>query len=160
MNGSKTSCAGIRPQRSLFAIFFSLLVLLVVLPGAADARATPETFADLAEKLLPSVVNISTTQKVTGRAEDIPQFDFPPGSPFRDFFEQFQRKRRESPQRRGTSLGSGFIIDKTGYIVTNNHVIEGADQITVVLHDERKFEASASSRRSWSAGIPRPISPC
>ena len=106
----------------------------------------PDGFADLVEKLLPAVVNISTTQKVSGRAEDAPQFDFPPGSPFRDFFDQFQRKRRESPQRRGTSLGSGFIIDKAGYIVTNNHVIEGADQITVVLHDDRKFEAKLVGR--------------
>ena len=147
MNGSKSSLAEVRPRRALSTFLFGFLLLFAVaVPAEVDARATPESFADLAEKLLPSVVNISTTQKVTGRAEDIPQFDFPPGSPFRDFFEQFQRKRRESPQRRGTSLGSGFIIDKTGFIVTNNHVIEGADQITVVLHDERKFEAKLVGR--------------
>jgi serine protease Do len=122
------------------------LAFALIAPSGADARGTPETFADLAEKLLPAVVNISTTQKVSGRDDELPQFDFPPGSPFRDFFEQFQRKRREAPQRRGTSLGSGFVIDKTGYIVTNNHVIEGADQITVVMHDERKLEATLVGR--------------
>jgi serine protease Do len=110
------------------------------------ARGAPETFADIVEKLLPAVVNVSTTQKVAGRSEEGPQFEFPPGSPFRDFFEQFQRRRREAPQRRGTSLGSGFIVDKTGFIVTNNHVIEGADQITVVLHDDRKFDAKVIGR--------------
>jgi serine protease Do len=147
MNGSNTNLAGSRASRTFTSFVFGAFFLVAAaLPAGADARGTPETFADLAEKLLPSVVNISTTQKVSGRAEDIPQFDFPPGSPFRDFFEQFQRKRRESPQRRGTSLGSGFVIDKTGYIVTNNHVIEGADQITVVMHDERKFEAKLVGR--------------
>jgi serine protease Do len=147
MNGSKIGFAGSRPIRVFStALFGALLLAAAVAPASADARGTPDSFADLAEKLLPSVVNISTTQKVSGRAEDVPQFDFPPGSPFRDFFDQFQRKRRESPQRRGTSLGSGFIIDKTGFIVTNNHVIEGADQITVVLHDERKFEAKLIGR--------------
>ena len=58
----------------------------------------------------------------------------------------FSASAAKSPQRRGTSLGSGFIIDKAGYIVTNNHVIEGADQITVVLHDDRKFEAKLVGR--------------
>ncbi|MCG8545449.1 MAG: DegQ family serine endoprotease [Alphaproteobacteria bacterium] len=123
-----------------------VLAAVAWIPVRAEARGAPDSFADLADKLLPAVVNISTTQKVAGRTEEAPQFDFPPGSPFRDFFDQFQRKRREAPQRRGTSLGSGFIIDKTGYIVTNNHVIEGADQITVVLHDERKFEAELIGR--------------
>jgi serine protease Do len=145
--GSKSEPAEFRPARALSIVFFGLfLAFALIAPSGADARGTPETFADLAEKLLPAVVNISTTQKVSGRDDELPQFDFPPGSPFRDFFEQFQRKRREAPQRRGTSLGSGFVIDKTGYIVTNNHVIEGADQITVVMHDERKLEATLVGR--------------
>jgi len=147
MHGSKSDFAGFRQIHAFSSYFLGFLLLVAVaLPSAAQARGAPDSFADLAEKLLPAVVNISTTQKVSGRAEDMPQFDFPPGSPFRDFFEQFQRKRREAPQRRGTSLGSGFIIDKAGFIVTNNHVIEGADQITVVLHDERKFEAKLVGR--------------
>jgi serine protease Do len=135
------------PLSRHWLVLIALALVTVWTPTPADARAAPDSFADLVEKLLPAVVNISTTQKVAGRSsEDLPQFDFPPGSPFREFFDQFQRKRRESPQRRGTSLGSGFIIDKTGYIVTNNHVIEGADQITAVLQDERKFEAKLIGR--------------
>jgi serine protease Do len=147
MHGLKSDFADVRQIHAFSSYLLGFVMLIAVgLPSAAEARGAPDSFADLAEKLLPAVVNISTTQKVSGRAEDMPQFDFPPGSPFRDFFEQFQRKRREAPQRRGTSLGSGFIIDKAGYIVTNNHVIEGADQITVVLHDERKFEAKLVGR--------------
>jgi serine protease Do len=147
MHGSTSAFAGGRQIRAVSSFLFGFLLLVVMaMPTAVEARGAPDSFADLADGLLPAVVNISTTQKVSGRAEDVPQFDFPPGSPFRDFFEQFQRKRREAPQRRGTSLGSGFIIDKTGYIVTNNHVIEGADQIMVVLHDERKFEAKLVGR--------------
>lgn len=136
---TSTSRRGSRPLAWLV-----LLVLggaFIATPSDAWARSAPESFADLAERLLPAVVNISTTQKVSGRLEDLPQFDFPPGSPFRDFFEQFQERRRDMPQRRGTSLGSGFLIDKSGYVVTNNHVIDGADEIAVVLHDERKFVA-------------------
>ena len=107
MHNSKSDLAGIRRIHA-FAYFLLGFFMLaaVAMPSVAEARGAPDSFADLAEKLLPAVVNISTTQKVSGRAEDIPQFDFPPGSPFRDFFEQFQRKRREAPQRRGTSLGS------------------------------------------------------
>jgi serine protease Do len=127
-------------------VVLALAVVALSLPLRADARGAPDSFADLVQGLLPAVVNVSTTQKVAGRGEEVPQFDFPPGSPFRDFFEQFQRKRREAPQRRGTSLGSGFIVDKSGYIVTNNHVIDGADQITIVMHDDRKFDAKLVGR--------------
>lgn len=154
MNRSKRPNALIRarnegvPVHVFLRIVFLLVAAAVVVsaPMRAEARGAPDSFADLAETLLPAVVNISTTQKVAGRSEEVPQFDFPPGSPFREFFDQFQRRRRDAPQRRGTSLGSGFIIDKTGFIVTNNHVIEGADQITVVLHNERKLEAKLIGR--------------
>ncbi|MEM9681656.1 MAG: DegQ family serine endoprotease [Pseudomonadota bacterium] len=146
MNISNSFAADGRRRHVFSGVFLGLVFLAAsVVPMRVEAHGT-DNFADLTQNLLPAVVNISTTQKVSGRAEDMPQFDFPPGSPFRDFFEQFQRKRREAPQRRGTSLGSGFIIDKTGYIVTNNHVIEGADQISVVMHDERKFEATLVGR--------------
>jgi len=139
-----SSILGMRRVPRLLLLAFALPVLWA--PAVAMARPAPASFADMVEKLLPAVVNVSTTQKVAGRGEEGPQFEFPPGSPFRDFFEQFQRRRREAPQRRGTSLGSGFIIDKGGYIVTNNHVIEGADEITVVLHDDRKFDAKVIGR--------------
>ena len=122
-------------------LILPLLAALLWLPVEADARGAPNSFADLAERLLPAVVNISTTQKIEGRSgQEMPQFDFPPGSPFRDFFEEFNRRRRDAP-RKGTSLGSGFIIDKSGFVVTNNHVIDGADEISVVLQGGKKYDA-------------------
>jgi serine protease Do len=129
-----------------------LVAFLVWRPGAADARGAPDSFADLAERLLPSVVNISTTQKIAhpsgggGGSERGPQFQFPEGSPFRDFFDQFNRPRGNQPPRRATSLGSGFIIDVSGLVVTNNHVIEGADKITVIAQDGKRFEAEIVGR--------------
>lgn len=124
-------------------LFVPVAALLVWQPVPADARGAPDSFADLAERLLPAVVNISTTQKVQrqGEAHEGPQFQFPEGSPFRDFFDRFNRRPGDQPARRVTSLGSGFIIDKTGYVVTNNHVIEGADKVTVILHEGQKFDA-------------------
>jgi len=118
----------------------------------AYTRSSPEGFADLAEKLAPAVVNISTTQIVDrDRTPEIPKF--PPGSPFEEFFREFFDERGENnrdPQqrrrRRSTSLGSGFIIDEEGYVVTNNHVIEGADEITVTLHDDTRLDAKVIGR--------------
>ena len=79
----------------------------------------PASFADLAEKLMPSVVNIATTQTVVTRSNPFPNFQFPPGSPFEDMFKEFG-----TPQERpSAALGSGFIIDEKGIVVTNNHVI-------------------------------------
>jgi serine protease Do len=127
-----------------------------MLPGAAAARPAPDSFADLADKLLPSVVNISTQQTLKpdhGREHAGPEMpQFPPGSPFdeffRDFFDHGQPKsgRPEAQPRKATSLGSGFIIDPTGYIVTNNHVIADADEITVVLHDDTNLKAELVGR--------------
>ncbi|MBV8334841.1 MAG: DegQ family serine endoprotease [Alphaproteobacteria bacterium] len=133
-----------------------LIAMPAMLPGAAAARPAPDSFADLAEKLLPSVVNISTQQTLKSdrghehAGPEMPQF--PPGSPFeeffRDFFEHGQPKsgRPEAQPRKATSLGSGFIIDPTGYIVTNNHVIADADEITVVLHDDTNLKAELVGR--------------
>ncbi len=114
----------------------------------ARAGTAPETFADLAEKLLPAVVNISTTQVVEGHPGiDVPMV--PPGSPFEEFFKEFFEKNQpRGRQRRATSLGSGFIIDEKGYVVTNNHVIQDADEITVVLHDETRLKAKVVGRDS------------
>jgi serine protease Do len=125
------------------------VVSAFVLPASA-ARNAPDSFADLAERLSPAVVNISTSQAVERRRsgqnnEDIPWDEF--------FPDQFQNRRGVAPEgnnrrtpRRQTSLGSGFIIDKTGYIVTNNHVIEDADQISVILEDDTVLEAKLIGR--------------
>ncbi|NKB59447.1 MAG: Do family serine endopeptidase [Alphaproteobacteria bacterium] len=133
----------VAPIRRL--LILPVVALLVWQPVMADARGAPDSFADLAERLLPAVVNISTTQKVerpgSGEGQEGPQFQFPEGSPFRDFFDRFNRRPGDQPARRVTSLGSGFIIDATGFVVTNNHVIEGADKVTVILHEGEKFEA-------------------
>lgn len=121
----------------------------------ATGRDYPESFADLADKLLPSVVNISTTQILNKDGEDqaFPDMPtFPPGSPFEDFFKDFFERHRGGPgapgiaPRRATSLGSGFIIDPAGLVVTNNHVIDSADEITVVLHDNTELKAELVGR--------------
>jgi len=120
---------------------------LMVNSGTGQARGTPDSFADLAQRLLPAVVNISTTSTVSGRAsqQQLPQF--PPGSPFEDFFKDFfDRNQPQQRRRRATSLGSGFIIDSGGIIVTNNHVIQDADEITVVLHNDTRLKAKLVGR--------------
>ena len=95
------------------------------------AKNTPESFADLAEKLMPSVVNISTTQTIKTKSNQFP-FQFPPGSPFEDMFKEFERPQ----ERKASSLGSGFIIKKNGIVVTNNHVIANADDIVVIVNNK------------------------
>ena len=107
------------------------------IPLSSYAKKAPESFANLAEILSPSVVNISTTTVIEDRKQNLPAF--PPGSPFEEFFKQFQDPNQG--KRRSQSLGSGFIIDKKGYIITNNHVIENAEKIMVILHDDKSFEA-------------------
>ncbi|MDB9784163.1 Do family serine endopeptidase [Pelagibacteraceae bacterium] len=92
----------------------------------AISDTVPETFADLAEKLMPSVVNISTTQTIKTSARQFP-FEFPPGSPFEEMFKDFQKPT----ERKASSLGSGFIINKNGTVITNNHVIQNAEDILV-----------------------------
>ncbi len=128
-------------------VVLPLAASLIWLPGNAEARGAPDSFADLVETLQPAVVNVSTTQKVAGHRSEGPTFEFPPGSPFRDFFDQFGRRGEEEDRpRRATSLGSGFIIDPSGYVVTNNHVIEGADKITVTMFDDTTLEAELIGR--------------
>jgi serine protease Do len=146
------------------AIVLALALVLTIAPagwtnigvGRAEARAAPDSFADLAEKLLPAVVNISTTQTVKPEQHserttpELPQF--PPGSPFEEFFKDFFNKQHphsgepEAETRKATSLGSGFIIDPAGYVVTNNHVIADADEITVILHDNTSLKAELVGR--------------
>lgn len=157
-----------RPYRRLLFLPAAAVVLTMLgaLPGipflkpVAEARSAPESFADLAAKLLPAVVNISTSQLAAVRNDratpDMPQF--PPGSPFERFFREFlernrppggppganpaPRGERNAPARRSQSLGSGFVIDSSGIVVTNNHVIDGADEITVTLHDGTMLKAT------------------
>jgi len=125
---------------------FLLAIVLIFNVVPADARTPPESFADLAEKLLRAVVNISTTQVIEGRpGVEMPRV--PPGSPFEEFFKEFfERNRPQQQQRRATSLGSGFFIDTAGYVVTNNHVIQDADEIAVVLNDDTRLEAEVVGR--------------
>ncbi len=141
----------------------ALLTAPAALPSPAHARGAPESFADLAAQLSPSVVNVSSSQKVEQRADRGPEIPgFPPGSPFEQFFRDFMDRNHpgggQGPQRRGdrapqgkddspgagraVSLGSGFIIDSAGYIVTNNHVIDGADEISVTLTDNTTLKAT------------------
>lgn len=117
---------------------------VLTLPSPALARGAPESFADLAQSLLPSVVNVYTTQISKPQQGGTPDLQLPPGSPFEQFFREFQNRQRGQNQqpRRQTSLGSGFIIDESGYIVTNNHVIDGADEISVRLHDDTELKAT------------------
>jgi serine protease Do len=129
--------AGRRDDRApawCWLLLLPVLAALLLWGAAAQARSAPESFADLAEQLLPSVVNISSTQTVEDGVpeEELDEF-------FKDFFD---RQRREGQPRQATSLGSGFIVDASGYIVTNNHVVAEADEITVRLHDEREFKAT------------------
>ncbi|WP_120005760.1 DegQ family serine endoprotease [Teichococcus vastitatis] len=119
-------------------------------PAPASAPATPESFAPLARRLLPSVVNIQTNQTLQARgnrpdAPEMPQA--PPGSPFEELFRDFFERNRPpgarpgQPPRRQQSQGSGFIIEASGIVVTNNHVIDGADEINVVLQDNTTLRA-------------------
>ena len=112
--------------------------------GSQTARAAdqPDSFADLAERLSPAVVNISTMVVRENGRPQLPQF--PEGSPFEDFFREFEDRGERS--RRAQSLGSGFIIDSAGIVVTNNHVIENADEISVVLANDESFEAEVIGR--------------
>jgi serine protease Do len=125
----------------------------------ALARPAPDSFADLAEKLLPAVVNISSSQTVTAKngPDTGPEMPlFPPGSPFEKLFRDFMDRNHQggkhgdnepaAPPRRMQSLGSGYIIDPSGVVVTNNHVIDGADEITVTLQDNTTLKATLIGR--------------
>jgi serine protease Do len=131
---------------------------LALAPETAVARPAPDSFADLAQKLLPAVVNVSSSQVIASRGPGVgPEMPiFPPGSPFEQFFKDFLNRNRPGqhggnndqpqPERRAQSLGSGFIIDPSGYVVTNNHVIEGADEVSVTLQDNTTLKAKIVGR--------------
>ena len=131
------------------AIALILFAAMTAVAPPLRAHGTPDSFAELAEKALPAVVNISTRQTVERqRSPDLPQF--PPGSPFEEFFRKFFDRepgdRQDAPPRRATSLGSGFIVDPSGFIVTNHHVIDKADEILVRLQDDRELQAEVVGR--------------
>ena len=109
-------------------IFFLIIILNF---SSLQAKEVPNSFADLAEKLMPSVVNISTTQTIKTTTNQFP-FQFPPGSPFGEMFKDFERPT----ERKASSLGSGFIIKEDGVVITNNHVISNAEDILIRVGDK------------------------
>ena len=133
------------------AAIAAALVLSPARPAAAASRG-PDNIADVAEQVIDAVVNVSTSQKVDPHVENLP--DVPPGSPMEDFFNQFFKNHRGGPgdqdqmPHRVTSLGSGFIIDPSGIVVTNNHVIADADEINVILNDGTKLTAQLIGKDS------------
>jgi serine protease Do len=155
----------------VFAAVTAAALLTPGLAGSAFARG-PENIADVAERVIDAVVNISTSQRVEARvnprSEQGPGQNqgpqgpnagpqLPPGSPFEDFFKEFFENRRggpgnqgenreRAPQRRASSLGSGFVIDAEGLVVTNNHVINEAEEITVVFNDGARLKAEVVGR--------------
>ncbi len=122
-------------MKKLKTIFISIL-FFCSFNLSSNSQNTPGSFADLAERLMPSVVNISTTQTVVTNTNPFP-FQFPPGSPFEDMFKEFGTPQ----ERQSTALGSGFIIDQKGIVVTNNHVIQDAEDIIVRVNGDKEFKA-------------------
>jgi len=146
------------PERKTF--FFAMLLAAVIIfsgsfypPYSVAAKSDttflpPDSFSDLAESASPAVVNIRTVKTIKGGGRVFRHFKkgpFGDDDPMKDFFDRFfdEDQKRDFKQR---SLGSGFIIDKDGYIVTNNHVIDNADKIVVILKDEKEFEAQIVGR--------------
>ena len=125
---------------TLRALWITALTMALVIAQAIAAHARPESFADLAEKISPAVVNITTSTVVaqgTGPSPIVPE-----GSPFEDFFREFQDRNNEGDRPRRTSaLGSGFVISEDGFVVTNNHVIESADEIIIEFYSGAELEA-------------------
>src|SRR5258708_16522351 len=166
--GDLTSMAGFPPShlgysliRSTYRVVLATTVVVAVaiplVAGAAQARG-PDNIADVAEKVINAVVNVSTSQSVDNRNSATPAPSLPPGSPFEEFFAEFfknrrgqqgynnQNQNRPNTPRRVNSLGSGFIIDPAGILVTNNHVIADAHAATVVLNDRTPLNAQILRR--------------
>ena len=118
--------------KKLLTTFF-----IIILASQVFAKDAPSSFANLAERLMPSVVNISTTTTIITNTNPFPGFKFPPGSPFEDMFKEFG----EPQKRKSAALGSGFIIDEKGIVITNNHVIQDAEDIVVTVNGEKEYKA-------------------
>ncbi|GLT12265.1 DegQ family serine endoprotease [Sulfitobacter porphyrae] len=129
-------------SRMFRGLMLSLLAFVLIVAQAIAVLAKPESLAPLAEQISPSVVNITTSTVVEGRTG--PQGIVPEGSPFEDFFREFRDRNNggngERP-RRSSALGSGFVISEDGYVVTNNHVIDGADEITIEFFSGKELIA-------------------
>jgi serine protease Do len=125
-------------------ILLTFVLLYLGFINILNAKPIPDSFADLAEKLMPSVVNISTTQIIKTKSNQLP-FQFPPGSPFEEMFKDFN----QPTERKASSLGSGFIINKNGTIITNNHVINNAEDIVVRVGD-KEYEAKVLGADPYS----------
>ena len=155
MNKDKCRCGLRKRYRAFFLLVGFLCFMSVhvfeaggsVEAATAPVRMVPESFSQLAEMVGPAVVNIRTVKTIKGGGRVFRHFrsPFDKDDPMRDFFDKFfgQDQQREFKQR---SLGSGFVIDKAGFIVTNNHVVEGADQITVIFADEKEYDAEVMGR--------------
>ena len=125
-----------------FSAWFVFFFLILNIEG--HAKNPPSSFADLADELMPSVVNISTTQTIKTQANPFP-FQFPPGSPFGEMFKEFDKPT----ERKATSLGSGFIIKKDGTVITNNHVIANAEDIIVRVNN-KEYQAKVVGADPYS----------
>jgi len=132
-----------RAGRTGMALLAAVLLMSPALVRPADARG-PEAVADVAEQVIDAVVNISTKQSVD--MSELPQL--PPDSPLNDLFKEFKKRQGQNggPKRRVNSLGSGFVIDPAGYVVTNNHVISEADEVDVILNDGTTLRAKIIGR--------------
>jgi serine protease Do len=138
-----TNTLSLDTRRNLFRRTGAVLALgiMIVWSGLAHAELAPDSFSNLAKKVSPSVVWIATTQEVANQAPEVP-FNFPEGSPFEKFFRQFRNGQGQNGQPRiAHALGSGFIIDPGGYIVTNNHVIDHATAVKVKLASGDEYDA-------------------
>jgi len=139
-------------SKALRVLLTSIMLLAAALTsmGPVAARGAPDSFADLVEKLSPAVVNISTVQTIRGRSGRRAP-DLPEGVPFGDLWDQFRDRLEEDQEpREARSLGSGFIIDAKGIVITNNHVVEDADEITVTTADGDDFPATVLGRDALS----------
>src|ERR1700719_1887778 len=138
-------------RRTAFALALGLSALTAAGAGYAAAGKGPDSVADTAERVLDAVVNISTSQTIdAGKGMQMPQV--PPGSPFEEFFDEFFKRRGENGNRsrKVSSLGSGFVVDPSGIVVTNNHVIADADEIFANFNDGTKLKAEVVGRDTKS----------
>lgn len=135
-----------QPSSPIRLLCATLMLAMITMTTSAQARSAPDSFADEVEKLMPAVVNISTTQKIKGGGLTFPNMQDPMmDEQLRDFFERLLPPGASNgapAEREAQSLGSGFIVDPEGYVVTNNHVIEGASEIHVILADDTKLDAT------------------